>query len=276
MSSTSVVRLAIVACAAVAALTQLSMPTSSTARRSGPAPRIATATSPQAPVQAVQRVAAVSQTGSRPVFGFRMTPEGGRQIYFGGPDLQFAKTRFADGRTVVELTSADDRVAITASAESGIAVERNGQRVAFYHRDATEEHLDRTRAVLAGSKAVRRFRLLASTLDDSKHPGIIGVQIVDALVGVLDGDFGAVARLSTRMRSQNSANVRRISDEDEGACWDAYSAEVVNAANDYISCAEALGYNPLSAFCAVEWTIRVEGAWSQYLFCVGFPRILRD
>lgn len=235
---------------------------------------VARVPAPAPPVPIVATVAAPALS-AKPVFGYRLTPDGGRQIYFAAAELQFQKTAYTGGRTTVIFAADDDRVEISLSRESGFLVERNGARAAFHHADVTEADLDRTRALLAGSKAVRRLRTLAAAIPDSKHPGVIGLQLSDAIVGMLDGDVGAPARLGRRFRALRPAGLQQVKDGE--SCWYTYEQNVTDAEADRDSCLNAFAWwNPLRLACMAEWTIRVEGDWAEYLSCSSIGAILRE
>lgn len=219
---------------------------------------------------------ASSATSAAPLFGVRVSDDGGRQIYFGSAELQFEKTGYADGRTVVVLSAGSDRVEIATSPSAGILLRRGAEGLSMFPFDATEADYARARQMLAGSEAVRRFRALVAHLDGSNSRGVAALRLTDALVGFLDGDIGAPARLARRIAAARAASVRRVSDEG-GNCWYDYEQNVDGAWEDYTQCATSFSiFNPLSAGCAATWAIRVEGYWAQYLSCSSLSSLIKD
>lgn len=229
-----------------------------------------------APVPRILIAASSSQRGATPVFGHRVTPDGGQQLYFLQPELQFQKTSYRNGRSTIVLRADHDVVEIALARETGFTIRRGARSISLYPPDASEADFDRARAVLAGSTAVRRFRTLVAELDDSKHAGVIGLQLSDAIVGVLDGDVGAPARLGKRLRARTSAGLTRVKDG-VSSCWYTYEQNVTQAETDREQCLDAFSiWNPARAGCWFEWTIRAEGDWFEYLACSSLGALLRD
>ena len=223
-------------------------------------------------------VAMRATPNTKPVIGMRVAPDGTRQVFFGGPELQFQKTSRLNGRSTLTLEAEGDRVDITVSPANGFTVARGGRAVSFYPADASEAHYDQARAVLAGSKAIRRFRGLVARLDDPKSASVLGLQISDAIVGFLDGDVGAPERLRREIRQRRAARVRLAAadDEDESVCWRRLEEDLNGAMDNFEQCVGAVGaFNPVSAFCAATWIIESEGIWWQYLTCVGVGNLIR-
>jgi hypothetical protein len=228
------------------------------------------------PLPALRRVATATASASsvRPVFGFRVADDGARQVYFERPELRFEKTVHLDGHTTTIIEADDDRVELAVSPAAGIVVSRGGRSMTVV--PSNEADVEGTRALLAGSKAVQRFRTLAGYLETSQHRMVTAVQITDAIVGLLDGDSGAPIRFGRRVEARRSALVRRVKME-ESSCWSTYEQGVSQAWEEYKQCAESFSiFNPLSAGCAAEWVVRVEGDWAEYLACSSIKDIVGD
>jgi hypothetical protein len=128
------------------------------------------------------------------------------------------------------------------------------------------------KGLLASSTAVRAFRTLANALEEtgSDAPERMGVRLTGALVGQLDGDLGAVRRLSRELRAKYAGPERRVALRAD--CWAIYQAAVVKAASDYEQCLNPFSYwNPMRQACSFVWVVQVEGLWFAYLSCSSFP-----
>ncbi len=209
-------------------------------------------------------------------FFFSRAFDGGVRIQLQTDVLQMEKTVYPDGHFEMQMQAGDDRVAV-AFGIGGLDVVRGNRTTHVDIGQAADEDWLQVRLLLAGSKALRLFRMLAFSLDPAtlKKPGGASVQTSDALLGFLDGDLGAVARLGERMRAARSARIRQVSlVEDEGAnpCYDKYVAMVVAAADDYSACRKTFSwYNPWQAACVAAWTLQAESAWFQFLACSAIP-----
>src|SRR5437868_6442198 len=81
------------------------------------------------------------------------------------PELTFDKTSYADGHFDLRIESGGD-VASFAVGAAGTTVSRSG-RTAIVGLAPTEQDFERARTLLAGSRAVKRYRQLAASVEQS-------------------------------------------------------------------------------------------------------------
>ena len=198
--------------------------------------------------------------------------DGGVQLSAQSPELEFRKTSYADGHLDLRLVSHDDTVVFAVNA-SGIQLTR-GARTVTLGAGATETDFDKARALIAGSRAVKRYRQLGAALeaanDDSAtaHSTLMGA----AIVGLIDGDPGAPTRIAKRLGGKKTAGLRKAGMAVD--CYASYENFTYNAWVDYESCmdlADWWNYSLVSHACTFRWVIRVEGYWFQYISCSSFP-----
>ena len=209
-------------------------------------------------------------------FSFSRTRDGAARITLKAGDLQMDKTVYADGRFQIRLVAGDDEVSAALGPWS-LDVERGNRQIHVDIGQAVDEDWLHVKTLLAGSRALRLFRMLAYSLDAAtlRSPGGASVQASDAILGYLDGDVAAVWRLGEQMRAARAARVRKASlHEDDGPneCYEKSEAAVVAAANDYGACRKTFNwYSPWQAGCIAVWTLQAESAWFQFLACSAIP-----
>jgi hypothetical protein len=216
-----------------------------------------------------QQVYTDARTGAS--FFFTSTGEGAVRLMVKAGELDMDKVIHRDGRSRIVLKAGDDRVSVAVDV-TGVDVERRGAgRAQLDVARATEAEWLQVKVLLAGSKALRLFRALASNLDAStlKTPGGAAVVLSDAILGHLDGDVGAVDRLQQQFRAAVRARIRPVrmaaAEED---CWHRYEEQVTHAADDYDNCRHTFyWYDPRQAACAFVWSLQAESAWGQLLAC---------
>jgi hypothetical protein len=203
------------------------------------------------------------------------TSDGGVRLTGRMSELVFEKTSYADGHFALQLTSGDD-VVVFKVGSAGTEVSRGG-RIVKLADAATDREADEVRALLAGSRAVRRYRLLAAALEqsDENSPAAHGVLIAAVVVHGLDGDPGAAPRIARRLATPHAPErLWKIAFTQASIdCWVEYAAHVTTAYNDFQICllsATWYTYQLVSYSCSGLWLIRVEGYWFQYLRCSAF------
>ncbi len=209
------------------------------------------------------------------VFFFSRAADGGVRMQVKAADLEVDKTVYADGRFVMQVEAGEDRLAV-AFGTTGMEVTRGTEHGHLDFARAADAEWLQIRMMLAGSRALRLFRLLACTLDPAtlKKPAGAAMRASDAFLGYLDGDVGAVARLGNQFRAERSARLLKVLAEDEGPnpCYDKYQAMVVAAADEYNGCRKSFSwYSPWQAACIGNWTLQAESAWFQFLACSAVP-----
>jgi hypothetical protein len=200
-------------------------------------------------------------------------PDGSGVVIGSAGEVEYRKQVFADGRFAIWLKAPKEVVRIDGSPGTVRVVRGNRSAVLDLTTDASEG-FDKVRALLAGSKAVRLFRLFAATLDPSTEETAAGTAILvsDALVGWLDGDVGAARRLGRQMADRYGKLVRHVRLQDDVGCYREWESEVVYAWEDYEACQGSFDWwNPLRELCSFRWILWVESAWFSFLTCSAFP-----
>jgi len=208
-------------------------------------------------------------------FFFSLARDGALRMTLKAGELEAAKTVYHDGRFRIVLQAGEDRVSVVVGP-AVLDVQRGKRHVHIDVGQDTDDDWLAVKTLLAGSKALRLFRALAYNLDPSALREPAGASIVssDAILGYLDGDLAAVARLAQQMRTARQSRIRTVVFRLDGgnACWDRYEADVVEAAEEYDQCRHAFKwYDPRQAGCVLVWTLQVESAWFQFLACSAIP-----
>ncbi len=209
-------------------------------------------------------------------FFFSLAADGGIRVTARAGELEVDKVVYRDGRSVVVLKAGADRVSVAVNVVT-VEVERGDEQRRLDVLKAGDEEWLQVRVMLAGSKALRLFRALASSFDPStlKTPAGAAVVLSDAVLGYLDGDLGAISRLTRQMRAAVQARIKPVrltsgGQESEKDCWHTYEGETMHAMDDYDSCmAMFKWYDPRRAACLTVWTLQAEVAWAELISCAG-------
>ncbi len=200
-------------------------------------------------------------------------------VRLAGHGVEFLKTVQTDGRFQLTIRAADDQLTITGEPEM-LVVDRFGRTVFVNMRATDDGSLDQARTLLADSKALRQFRMLAHGLSpvEAASPAGVAVQLTATYFSVLDGDLGAARRFSSRREKPGVAAPTRsagaMSSEEEidgeKSCYQRFEEEAVAAMDDYDGCVASFWWNPpLRDLCGYIWMLRAEAAWFEFLKCVG-------
>jgi hypothetical protein len=189
------------------------------------------------------------------------TPSGGQ--FASQPS--FILRREPDGASEARLEYGGDAVTVLSS-KSTIVASRGRQSVTVNVHGGHERQMRRLRALFLGSEAIRGIRTLATVLDesDSDAPEKMAVRLTGVLIAQLDGDEGAVRRLSRSLvaRYQIARRSRRGMTDD----WDTYRLGVLKAGDDLEQSLEPFGFtNPMRQVCSFVWVRIVEGLWVEYV-----------
>jgi hypothetical protein len=206
-------------------------------------------------------------------FSVGFTPDGAGLVVGSAGELEYRKQVFQDGRFAIWLKARKEIVRIEGNP-GVVRVVRGNRSAAIDLAAGGEDDFDKVRTLLAGSKAVRLFRLLAATFDPSTEetPAATAMLVSDALIGWLDGDVGAAGRLGRRMAERHGKLMRRIGLQDDVSCYREWESEVVYAWDDYEACQDAFEWwNPLREGCSLRWIMWVESAWFSFLTCSAIP-----
>jgi hypothetical protein len=184
-------------------------------------------------------------------------------------DLELRKVSQPNGDFNVRLAGRHDLVILVRTGDR-LRVSRNGQSAVFLLNQVDEDGLDQVQQVLAGSRAMRQFRLLRGRLaEDSlaSAPGV-SIDLVDAMLGILQGDQSVL----DRRRTGDSARLSWASFRAGPTCYGEWEAEVVAAWEDFARCIDDVKWYPgMQELCGISWLLRVESAWFRFIACSSFP-----
>jgi hypothetical protein len=204
-------------------------------------------------------------------------PDGGIRFAGDSAALKFSKTSYADGHFTFEIVSGNDRVDIRLS-KLGLHVARGAARIDFTADGLGAIDLRRVRAALAGSKAIAQYHTLAASLSNDRSTAAYGVRLGNAILGqflgegqpATSGGLIAATKMPASPLSERRFQFVRTSD-----CWGSYENEVTRAQNDLVSCTigATMSFWPdlYLTGCQLEWAVRVEGYWFEYLSCEAVP-----
>jgi hypothetical protein len=202
--------------------------------------------------------------------GVSATNDGGMLLSASAGDLSFRKVVYADGRYQAQIEQGRDRIAFAGS--EGRIVVTYGSRSLTLSADQDDQQPGRVRALIVSSPALRQFRRLVAQLEATGDVSteLLGLRVTGAIVSELDGDDGAVRRLSRELRSKFTATMRKV--RLRASCYDSYQALVVQAAAQMEQCMGQFSvWNPMRQVCAGVWTLQVESAWFSFLSCSAIP-----
>jgi hypothetical protein len=207
-------------------------------------------------------------------FFFSLAKNSGVRMTVKAGDLEAEKTVYPDGRFRIAVRAGDDRFAVVFSP-AGIDVERQSRRRHIDLDAVTDDDWLRVKVLVAGSRGLRLFRTLANTLDPAtlETPAGTAILLSDAVLGLLDGDVGAVGRLGRQMRVAYQARIRPVALGQEFLqCYRKYEAAVDMALMEYGECtARYWSFDPRQYLCDMEWLLKAESAWFQFLSCSAIP-----
>jgi hypothetical protein len=238
----------------------------------------AEAMAPVTPVRTVNQVLALPELGLSA--GVTTDIDGALVVSATAGDLAVTKRVYADGRFVVRLAKAGDDSVLIHGGVAGLRVSAGSDAPVELRADADAEYPGKARRVrgwLARSDAVMHFRQINEALEqqDLTSPEALSLRVTGALVAELLGDPGASQRLSRAITAKLALRLRKAQSGGSGytmSCWDRYSRQVNQAANELMSCYASFAvYNPLRQICSFVWTLQVESAWFQFLSCSSFP-----
>jgi len=182
-------------------------------------------------------------------------------------EICMRKTIRPNGQTHLELDRGSDSVAIsTADLVATVTIAERTERADF--ESAYEDDLARCRSALDQSTAVRAFRSLTNAVDETESDTAerMSVRLAGALVSHLDGDPGAVRRLSRELHAKYSLSGprgrRRVTDD-----WGLYKRSVVRSCAElHMALAGLSCWNLTRHIWIIKWLTQVEAAWHSYAF----------
>jgi hypothetical protein len=220
------------------------------------------------PLQPIKQVSGRAELGL--TVSVSTTNDGALLLSATAGDLSFRKVVYADGRYQAQIEQGRDRIAFAGS--EGRMVVTYGSKSLTLSADQDEQQPARVRALIVSSPALRQFRRLAAQLEATGDvsPEVLGLRVTGAVVSEVDGDEGAVRRLSRELRAKFTAGMKKV--RLRASCYETYEALVVHAAVMMEQCMGQFGvWNPMRQVCAGVWTLQVESAWFSFLSCSAIP-----
>ena len=190
----------------------------------------------------------------------------GIRLAAAGATFSVRKTVLPDGSTDVAIECEGDVVSIAAT-HVAVVVTRGDRSVTVNVNGGHDAQLGRVRALLLGSAAARAARTLATVLEESGTDALprMGLRLTGALLAQMDGDEGAVRRLSRELQTRYARSVRRLLPARTGGL-EAYQAGVTKAATDLETCLESFSFfNPMRQVCSFVWVRQVERLWCAHV-----------
>jgi hypothetical protein len=193
------------------------------------------------------------------------------QASLAAADVDVSKVVQPSGDFQARITGRQDLV-VVARMGNRLHVSRGDRTVAVFLDRADEAGLDLVQQLLAGSHAVRAYRAVHRRLNRESLESAPGVALdnLDALLGILQGESGAVDRRAPRRVA--GARLSRAALGHERSCYSEYETEVVTAWDDYAQCIDDVKWYPgLQEVCAFTWLLRAESAWFRFIGCSSIP-----
>jgi hypothetical protein len=188
-----------------------------------------------------------------------------------GHGLDVLKSVKGDGEFTLSIRANGDAFAVAGTA-TAIVISRGAESVRIDTARPEPGAYGKAAALLSGSPALRLFRSAVSRLgpETRETPGGLALELGDVLLRIVQDDPGAVDRFR-EARTPEGRGAYRVALLSR-RCYADWEAEALAAWGSYESC-----YNDFSWWsggrevCAMMYLLRVEGAWFEYLTCVGFP-----
>jgi len=205
-------------------------------------------------------------------FSAAPTADGGVMLSGRSGELSFNKTVYQDGRFRLVVEARRDKVEIAAGPDE-LQVTRHRRTVTIVPTAATDDDYDKVRQVLAGSRAIRTFRMLAASLEDSPSEDtapVIATMLSDVVIGMLDGDISAPQRFAHRISRRHQRRAKPVKWPTD--CYFVWEDRVMASAADVLDCISSFStFSLWRAACGFRWTLQVESYWFQMLGCSAIP-----
>lgn len=212
-------------------------------------------------------------------------PAVGRVVLDVADDTVAIRKEISADRSEVTMTTSRDRLSV--SVRRGI-VTISGPGGSITVDAAAEADSDRLLMVLQRSDAARRARALLARVEDSPNSFIgqsvlltraileIGTGSVDALNDHRKWVAERAAQVAAPARTPGAPMVIRASFDvlqkyGPGDCWDMYSKEAIEIADDFEDCTDDLHWYEahLWAGCSLIYAVRSEAAMAWFISCNG-------
>ena len=194
---------------------------------------------------------------------------GGLRISAKADGIDVQKTVFASGEYSVSLRSGKDVVTVLGNG-ARVKVSRGRRTVGFDLNRPETDTYDRASILLAGSPALRAFRVARSRMSPEarQSPEGVAMEIIDVVLSVAQGDPSA----PDRFRPAEPAPLGLMAGDGDRSCFREWRAEVQSAWDEYEGCyREFRWWSGGREACAFMWTIQVESAWFRMWGCTAFP-----
>lgn len=182
------------------------------------------------------------------------------------PELTCHKIVSADGRTRIVLRHGADCVHL-ATGPQQVTVARGARDFTVDLGAPDARTLRRVRRLFLGSPAVRLFRALAVALEDAAagDPERMGIRLTAAALACLDGDDGAVRRLSRELAANAGATWPPADSPHTVGRLGEFRQALLTARAELVRCSGPLYWNALQIACGFAWIQQVEQAWFRRL-----------
>jgi hypothetical protein len=227
--------------------------------------------SPQAEQRRFERAELVDE-GTRAELRLTARAGGALQASLRWTDLEVSKIVQRNGDFHVRIAWQQDVLVLVRTGKR-LRVARDGRTTMVLLDAGDEDGLNLAQQVLAGSRAARMFRGLHQRLSQDSRESAPGVALdqVDALMGILQGDVGAVDRRAPSRRYPEG-RVCRAGYGARVTCYSEYEGEVIASWDDFSQCVDDVKWYPgLQEVCAFTWLLRVESAWFRFIGCSSIP-----
>lgn len=229
------------------------------------------ASRPQSEQRRVER-ADVVDAGTGAELRLTARPGGALRASLTWTELDASKIVQPNGDFHARIAGRED-VLVLVRTGNRLRVTRGGQTAVLLLDGVDEDGLDLVQTVLAGSRAARAFRGVHRRLSQESRESAPGIALdnLDVLLGILQGDIGAVDRRAPARR-EAGWRVSRVSCGAGQTCYGEYEGEVVSAWGDFSGCVDDVKWFPgLQQVCAFTWLLRVESAWFRFIGCSSIP-----
>lgn len=198
--------------------------------------------------------------------------------------FRFEKRVTSSGETRIQIDAADDTVLVSFSQHL-LTVGRGAKTVSVDPRIQTEDDSNRVRQLLTGSRGARALRSLTTVLElrapEEDDVFATALLIDGALIGSLDGDPGAIARIAKRIAVRRAGRLVAVKSAREtdrfDDCVGMYENTLAWAWKELVQCNVDASDDPWylqslnMSMCNAEWVLRSESAFFQFLSCMAVP-----
>jgi hypothetical protein len=143
--------------------------------------------------------------------GVSDTVDGSVLLSASAADLGFRKIVHSDGSFHVQVDHGHDRLAL-AGFEGRLSLTYGSRSLVLATSRSRDEDWRGVRELMLATPAGRLFRRLTAELEAASdvEPEVLGLRATGALLGELDGDDGAVRRLSRELLNRQASDEARV------------------------------------------------------------------